>query len=46
MKRSDSLPYLRLKIDTVKRYSSRADPELFAGLESAQDIVFLQKFSL
>ena len=29
MKRSGNLPNLRLKINTVKRYSSGADPEIF-----------------
>ena len=41
MKRSDNLLYLRLIIDTVARYSSGEDPEIFVGKGSAQDI-FLQ----
>ena len=41
MKCPGNLTYLRLKIDTVKRYSSGADPEIFAGEGSAQDMIFL-----
>ena len=41
MKRSGNLTYLRLKIDTVKTYSSGADPKIFAGEGSAQDMIFL-----
>ena len=43
MKLPGNLTYLRLKIDTVKKYSSGADPEIFAGEGSAQDI-FLYAF--
>ena len=39
MKRSGNLAYLRLKIGTAKRYSSGADPEIFAEGLSVQDTV-------
>ena len=38
MKRSGNLSYLTLKIDTAKRYSSGADPEIFAQEVSVQDL--------
>ena len=38
MKLPGNLTYLGLKIDTVKKYSSGVDPEIFAGEGSAQDI--------
>ena len=44
MKCPGNLTYLKLKIDTVKRYSSGADPEIFAGEGSAQDMIFLNAF--
>ena len=31
MKLPGNLTYLKLKTDTVKKYSSGADPEIFAG---------------
>ena len=40
MKRSGKLSYLRLKIDTAKKCSSGADPEIFAGEVSVQDTVY------
>ena len=40
MKCPGNLTYLILKIDTVKKYSSGADPEIFAGKGSAQYMIF------
>ena len=44
MKCPGNLTYLRLKIDTVKKYSSGADLEIVAGEGSTQDMIFLQAF--
>ena len=41
MKCPGNLTYLILKIDAVKKYSSGADPEIFAGEGSAQYMIFL-----